>query len=256
LAVPTTPIEQHGEIWLKRDDTFEVNGVRGGKVRSCLALASVTPSPLGLVTAGARHSPQVHIVAAIGAHLGIGVNVHVPDGESTPEIDAADKLGAHVFRHRPGYNSVIVARAAEDARNMGEGWRLIPFGMETPVAVSETASEVPPELPEGVRRIVVPVGSGMSLCGILSGLRYLGEPGNVLPVLGVVVGASPERRLDTYAPMWRFDEHLTLRPAGVPYGKLVHAEVGGIELDPVYEAKCARFLEPGDLLWVVGKRTA
>ncbi len=29
---PVTPVEKHGNIWLKRDDLFEIAGVRGGKV--------------------------------------------------------------------------------------------------------------------------------------------------------------------------------------------------------------------------------
>jgi hypothetical protein len=46
-----------------------------------------------------------------------------------------------------------------------------------------------------------------------------------------------------------------LRAAGLDYHQ--HAPVaalGGLELDPVYEAKCLPFLRPGDLLWVVGRR--
>jgi len=246
-----TPIERHGELWHKRDDTFEINGVRGGKVRTCHAIASALPRPPGLITAGSRHSPQVDIVAAMGHALGLPVRVHVPTGDTTPEIAAAEALGAAVMRWRPGHNSVIVSRARVDAQACG--WRLVPFGMETFTAVAQTSQEVPLELPEGVRRIVVPVGSGMSLAGILHGMMVYRHP---VPVLGVVVGANPEKRLNTYAPIfWRL-KSVTLQRASVPYGKLVQATVGGVELDPVYEAKCAEFLQPGDLLWIVGKRTA
>jgi len=44
--------------------------------------------------------------------------------------------------------------------------------------------------------------------------------------------------------------------AGVPYSKHVHATLGGIPLDPVYEAKCAGMLQAGDLFWLVGHRDA
>jgi len=70
-------------------------------------------------------------------------------------------------------------------------------------------------------------------------------------VLGIVVGASPQRRLDRYVPGWR--GQCTLVPAGVPYSQHA-ASPPWLALDPVYEAKCVPFLEPGDLLWVVGCR--
>lgn len=31
-------------------------------------------------------------------------------------------------------------------------------------------------------------------------------------------------------------------------------ELGGVRLDPIYEAKCVPFLLPGDLFWCVGIR--
>ena len=35
----------------------------------------------------------------------------------------------------------------------------------------------------------------------------------------------------------------------------VHQErLGGLALDPYYEAKCVPYLRPGDLFWVVGRR--
>src|SRR5688572_1829354 len=105
-----TPIEWHDGHWVKRDDTFEFNGARGGKVRSCLAIATQEPQPLGLVTAGSRSSPQCHIVAVIGKHLGLPVRLHMPQGESTPEILAAEALGAVVVRHYPGRESVLKKR--------------------------------------------------------------------------------------------------------------------------------------------------
>ena len=121
--------------------------------------------------------------------------------------------------------------------------------MECREAVEETAGQVV-GLPEGIKRIVAPVGSGMSLAGILTGLK---RAGLAIPVLGVVVGADPVKRLDRYAPKgWRSMAELV--PAGVDYHAAVRAEVGGVILDAHYEAKCARFLKAGDLLWIVGIR--
>jgi hypothetical protein len=102
-------------------------------------------------------------------------------------------------------------------------------------------------IPQDVRRLVVPVGSGMSLAGILHGLS------GAVKVLGVVVGADPTRRLARYAP-WQWRWRCELRRAPWPYDKRIKARLGDLELDPIYEAKCLPFLEPADALWVVGIR--
>ncbi len=251
-----TPVERHDAlgIWIKRDDLYAVGGVRGGKVRTCLHLATRTPAA-GLVTAGARHSPQVEIVAHIAQHLGLPCRAHVPAGARTMELLSAQWAGAELVTHRPGYNTVIVARAREDAAAR-PGWVEIPFGMECREAVHQTATEVP-SIPDAVERVVMPEGSGMSLAGVLHGL---GEAGRAeMPVLGVVVGASPLKRLVSYAPAdWQ--KRVTLVPAGLPYGTpaprtQIAPETGPL-LDPIYEAKCLPFVRGGDLLWVVGVRGA
>lgn len=246
--VALTPVERGPEgIWIKRDDKFVVGGAPGGKARTCLRLAQAGTG--ALVTAGTRGSPQVHIVALIAAHLGREARVHVPKATETyPEVSLATRLGARVFEHTPGYNTVISARAREDAEETGGTH--IPFGMECREATEETAAQVA-NLPPDTERIVVPVGSGMSLAGILWGLQRAGRD---TPVLGVMVGASPLRRLERFAPPG-WEQQVDLVEAGQAYGE--HAPVTtwwDRTLDPFYEAKAAPFCQPGDLFWVVGIR--
>lgn len=249
-----TPVERIGRMWVKRDDTFVFAGSCGGKVRTCLqiAIAAQRGGKTTLVTAGSRQSPQVNIVAGIARELGMIARCHVPAGDMTPELRAASRAGAELVMHRPGYNTVIVRRAREDVWTDPSAVE-VPFGMETMHAVNNTAKQVR-NLPFGsFDRIVVPVGSGMSLAGILSGLHD--QDRHETPVLGVVVGADPEHRLDTYAPMWRW-MNLTLKKAPWPYHHAVLCDTigDGVVLDPIYEAKCGPFVEPGDLFWIVGRR--
>jgi 1-aminocyclopropane-1-carboxylate deaminase/D-cysteine desulfhydrase-like pyridoxal-dependent ACC family enzyme len=249
LAELVTPVQHLGGYLVKRDDLFTAGGSAGGKVRSCLALASSSPDAEGLVTSAARHSPQAAIVAGIARELGLPCAVVHPDaaGELTPELARAQQLGAELRAVRPGYNSVICARARELAAE--RGWLEIPFGMECAEAVKQNARQAR-ELPLDVPRIVVPVGSGMSLAGILTGMR---EAGNWTPVLGVMVGADRSGRLDKWAPGdWRTRARLV--HCGLPYAKGVDARIGDVELDPIYEAKALRFMRPGDLFWIVGRR--
>lgn len=256
--VANTPVERHGPIWLKRDDLFTVAGVHGGKVRTCWALATARPDITGLVTASSRMSPQAEIVANVAADLSIECHLFMPwtsRQPMTPIMIAAEKIGACFHMVRPGHNSVIKARAREFVayENAFGGQRLaeIPFGMECAYAVRLTAAQVGSALRVNPKRIVVPVGSAMSLAGILHGMR---RNGSLVPVLGVQVGADPSRRLDTWAPAdWR--SMVGLVPAGIDYHQPAPVtEFDGVPLDPIYEAKCLPFLEPGDLLWVVGRR--
>jgi 1-aminocyclopropane-1-carboxylate deaminase/D-cysteine desulfhydrase-like pyridoxal-dependent ACC family enzyme len=241
-----TPVERHGDIWLKRDDLYlSPGGAIGGKARSCAALAAAGTGR-GLVTAGAKSSPQVSIVARVGAALGLPVRVHTPAGVPGPEIVDAVAAGAVRVIQSPGYSNVVAARARADAERLG--WTLIPYGMDTPTAVVETAAQTA-NIPADARRVVIPVGSGMSMAGVIAGLR---ERGRTLEVVGVVVGADPRRRLGRYVPVW--PPWASLVAAGVEYDVRVTAAVGGVVLDPVYEAKVVPFLQPGDLLWIVGRR--
>jgi 1-aminocyclopropane-1-carboxylate deaminase/D-cysteine desulfhydrase-like pyridoxal-dependent ACC family enzyme len=250
MSPTITPLQQVGDFLLKRDDLFEVVGVCGGKARTCWSMAQGAP---GLVTGGSRSSPQIKIVAYIAKALGVPCRVHVPTGDLTPELRAAEAAGAVVIRDSPGHNTVIAARARDDDA-IGRGWRLIPFGMECPQAIQQTAAQatLTRDQQASVRRVVVPVGSGMSLAGILHGLA---QASFRVPVVGVVVGTDPVKRLDKWAPAhWR------------DLCSLVRTDVDGfqkpspvtrlrdVELDPFFEAKCLEFLKPGDLLWVVGIR--
>lgn len=240
-----TPVEDHGGVWMKREDLYTFAGVRGAKVRTCMMLAQrAADRGVGVVTAGARQSPQVNFVAQIAARIGVPCRAHVPSGALTPELVAAKSAGAEVVQHEAGYNTVIVARAREDAERLG--WVEIPYGMESPEAVTFTAPQVV-NIPTGVRRIVNAVGSGMTLAGILHGLD---EQGLDIPVVGVCVGHPPVDRLDRHAPAdWRDRVEIVNHPSEY-HDEAPVTVYDGVQLDPWYEAKCIDTLQPGDLLWV------
>lgn len=250
-AAPLTPVETINGVYVKRDDSFVAGGVAGGKVRTCLALAQ---GAQGLVTAGSRSSPQVNIVAHIARLLGIPACAHVPSGEWLPEVQDAHDAGCEIIKESPGHNSVIIARARANAQR--RGWTEIPFGMECTEAIRQTRGQVR-NIPKDIKRIVMPVGSGMSLAGILWGLQDAGLAH--VPVTGAVVGASPLKRLDTYAPSdWRHRVVLLTDPSE-DYHVGKPGMLGNIVLDPFYEGKALRWLQPyaGHLFWVVGiRRTA
>lgn len=240
-----TPVHKRGDYFFKREDLYSVGGVSGGKVRTCLFLAQ---DARGLVTAGSRSSPQVNIVAHIAKHLGIPARAHTPQGKLSAELVDAQTCGCEIVQHRAGYNSVIMARARADAT--ATGLTEIPFGMQCSEAVKQNRRQVH-NLPRGIKRIVIPVGSGMSLAGLLWGMKDCGFDA---PVLGIRVGADPRKQLDKFAPDdWK--DKVKLISSGNNYHSPAKESVfEGIELDAFYEAKCLTFLQPGDLLWIVGVR--
>lgn len=240
-----TPIMAVGDVWMKRDDFFAVGTARGGKVRSCLELSKGAE---GLTTAGSRASPQVNIVAQVAKFLGVPAAAHLPKGELSPCVKETAK-DIEIIQHKAGYNNVIVKRARDDAA--ARGWREVPFGMECDLAVACTRKQVG-NIPEGVKRIIMPVGSGMSLAGVLWGLK---DQGLTIPVFGVSVGADPTPRLDEYAPPeWR--EMVQIVKSDIDYHDYAPETIfRGVQLDPIYESKVIPFVQAGDLFWVVGIRS-
>lgn len=257
-----TPIEELHPFWAKRDDTFCYAGVYGAKARATLHIAKAAKAKgkSGLVTACNRHSLQAGIIAHVAAEQGLQcrvyVNKHVND---TPEMEFTRQAGADIIMSDCTFDSVPEQQANTFAQGFAtrEKWEFIPSGMCREDAVQLTADQVA-TIPAGVRRVVVTVGGGVTLAGVIRGLR---QAALSLPVLGVVVGRDPTRTLNTF--IGKHWGACTLADSGLNYEQhaadvMFPAEPGPyeqIELDKAYEAKCLPFLLPGDLLWIAGVRS-
>lgn len=248
MSTNLTPIENYNGLFVKRDDLFSISDVHGGKARSASFLIqyAISMGFTHIVTAGSRHSPQVEIVGSICRDYGLDFTAFVPQGELSEDISSLSDF-ATIYQVPFGRNSVIKSKAKAFSYNSHAF--LVPFGMECVEAVYQTASQVV-NIPAGVKRIVIPVGSAMSLCGVLTGLILANTR---VPVLGVSVGANYERVMKAYAPPG-WESFCTIIKSPLDYSVEVTASIGTITLDPVYEAKCIPFLLSGDLLWIVGCR--
>lgn len=247
-----TPVEYYENegVWLKRDDMFEIYGVRGGKARSAyqVILELLEQGYKTIVTAGSRQSPQCEIVSFICESIGVDCKLFMPFGGDTSVItNIKNNSHTEIIRVRPGYNNIIVARAREYAENRGCGY--VPFGMECARNVEVTSEQVR-NIPMECSRVVVPVGSGMSFSSIVTGMSKYGIE---KPLLGVRVGKDPTKIINEYAFGLDLMDYEIVE-SSVDYHEPVEAYVGGYNLDPIYEAKCSEFLKRGDLLWVVGHR--
>jgi hypothetical protein len=190
-------------------------------------------------------------VARIGEALGIPVRCHVaPSKELSDQERDAVAHGAELVKHNVGYLRTLVAKSRADAAER-EGWRHIELGLESDEYVETNAPQAA-NIPREASRVVVCVGSGNGLACVLHGLQRAGIS---VPVLGVRVGLDPEKLLDRRAPEgWRDVVDLVTSPLGFEE-RAPTTSIGGVELDPHYEAKCLPFLRPGDCLYVLARRT-
>ena len=244
-----TPVEKIGNWYVKREDKYQCYGLNGGKLRAAKVFIEKHADGLkGLVTAGASVSPQTLIVAKIAESLGIDCRIHIPKTlRLGREVYEAGKI-ATLIGHKPGYNSVICARAKKDAEK--HKYLYIPFGMDFIEAIEETAYQTY-NVPEHIKTIVCPVGSAMSLIGIKMGLL---NQERKIKVIGIVTGANPIRRIKKYAPSLKF----TLFYSNYNYHQPINEKIGELDLDEIYEAKAWNYVKnmsfDSPLFWIVGKR--
>lgn len=251
-----TPVEEINGYYFKRDDKFEIHGVKGGKARSAyqLILDGVNKGFADYVTAGSRMSPQCEIVSHLCEQMGLNAHLFMPSGKETSVLrNIANNKSSIVHKCKVGYNSVICSHAEKFAKE--NNFFYIPFGMECEANVEITKHQVQ-NIPQGIKRIVMPCGSGMSMISVIKGLEYYGR--TEIPVVGIQVGKDPTYNLNKflgYKDNLFGGHNYAIIKSPLDYHQAPDVTTFcGIELDPIYEAKCIPFLQKGDLLWIVGKR--
>lgn len=242
-----TPIQRVGDIHLKRDDLFQINGACGGKLRQAIAILKDTDAD-GIVGYGGRQSNTGLAMGVAAGYLKRIAVFHTAAGQPTTEMRATEESGAKVLKHKPGYLGVLKARATKYAKETG--W---PLGLlATSAAIKCTKLQVANLVGLPIKRIVVPVGAGYTLMGILYGLHDFGIH---VDVLGVTVGGgSAEVAIQQVARSLNPNIHVTYDRPKCRYETACDDTVGPVVLDPFYESKCVQFLQKGDLLWVAGNR--
>lgn len=246
-----TPIEKHNDIYVKRDDLYKIYNSQGGKARSAYQIISnaIQNGYNNFVTAGSRVSPQCEIVSDVCEGLNVHCHLFMPRGKDTSVLKhiSQNKL-SELHRTKVGYNSVICKWALDYA--VENDFYYVPFGMECKENIEVTQHQVA-NIPKEVKRIVVPVGSGMSFISICNGLE-LYEMYDI-EVLGVSVGKDVKKNIQKYlnAPHVKYK----IVKSDLEYHKEAKDYIiGNLELDKIYEAKCLPYLKANDCLWVVGKR--
>lgn len=240
-----TPVQFRAGCWVKRDDLWDEVGVaRGGKARTAgiVCRYAVGSSYRGIAVGVSRNSSVPGMLSRVAKYYGLELHVHTSTGKLPQVFLEAAENGAKIQQHSPGYMSVIQSRLGTHVEQ-DRGLLRLGLGLWLPQCplIEATAAQVA-NIPPDVRRIVMVVGSGWMFRGVLLGLSRLADPPQLI---GVCVGTRPNIDL----PVWAM-----LVDAGVPFLSGVVADFDGIPLDPTYEAKCRKFLQPGDLFWIVCHR--
>lgn len=251
-----TPIEKVNGIYVKRNDKYLIGGCNGGKAASAyqILLDAKNDGYVGAVTTGSRFSPQCEIVSNLCEMLDMQCILVMPSGPDTKVLTNIRKNKNSTIVHpKCAYQNVLNHHAtliAEDRE-----YCLVPFGMQCEKNVHLIAKQCE-NIPKEVKRIVMPVGSGMSFVGVLQGLIDFGRTD--IKLVGVQTGGNPEKIIQKFLPKaanmpdWKLKVFMPDATPSKRYDTKVSESIGDIKLDPIYEGKCKGFLEDGDLFWIVG----
>ncbi len=253
---PLTPVIDYGGWWAKRDDLAcasdreEYPG--GSKVRQYAAMIAASPAEAPMIVGcSADSAMQIYVAAAARQSGRLGIVYTARRQERTQATTYAAKY-AEVVEVAPGYLSQCRSAARSRGKDMGAVVRWDAAG-----AIEDAAAQVE-NLPAGVRRIVIPTGSGLTASGVLVGLCRAGRYDVGVLCLAVSTMASAVDIWDkalALLPEQPDLPRLSLRRAPQAYGEPVFAVLpDDALLDPYYAAKARGEVTAGDCLWVPGVR--
>lgn len=277
-----TPWENHNGLWFKRDDYFAplgYGGPNGSKMRQLIWYVNkFRAGKSHIVTGASIQSPQLSMSAIVGQHYGLPARQIVyskPDTvlrHENPRI--AYGFGAE-FEYASGpYNPIIQRRVADLTQEKSlvvEYGITVPHDKYDPESVRkfhEVGANQLSNIPDDVRRLIMPAGSCNSLTSVMLGL--LRDPKNVDELF--TIGIGPDKlpwmrarlqyiglNVDELPFRWR---HFSLHDTGFSkYSDHFKGEhYDGINFHPTYEAKMWRWLTQNNQLefddrtafWIVG----
>jgi hypothetical protein len=261
-------VQERDGRWYKREDLCSLPaGVNGAKLRACdhLIRRGVVNGATRVVSAASVLSPQNAMAAVLARRYNLSCTVVL--GGTSPSTAfqhrspaLAREYGADFDFIRVGYNPALQKRAEDIVKTDRRAYWL-QYGITTP------PDDQVANLPEGIRTLVVPFGSGNTAAGVLMGLNQH-RPRSLERV--VLVGIGPDRRrwlrdrfefMGVSLPSFR---HLDLHGTGyAQYSDKMPGQADGIVLHPTYEGKVVRYLDEKapdwwvrrdstTCLWIVG----
>ena len=268
-----TPVEDHYDIWYKRDDLFCPWGdVNGGKVRQAIELFATEEiqSSSGVIASVSVHSPTGPVISRVAEEYGKYCTIAI-GGTTEERLDKLPmmKLTKHfgadvkiVAGH--GMKTAINARVNEICEETG--YHNIDYSKhiyQNKDLMFDINAEQVVNIPDDLDVLVMSLGVGIQFACVLKGLKKYNK--KVKRIIGVQVGPDRRKLIDCYLnqnPLWEppFDLEYELVQYKSAYSKPEKQKVGSFYLDDIYEAKAHKWmLENIDLnqkilFWCVGRR--
>ena len=268
-----TPVEDHYDIWYKRDDLFCPWGdVNGGKVRQAIELFATEEiqSSSGVIAAVSVHSPTGPVISRVAEEYGKYCTIAI-GGTTEERLDKLPmmKLTKHygatvriVAGH--GMKNAINARVNEickenDYHNIDYSKHIY----QNRDLMFNTNGEQVVNIPDDLDVLVMSLGVGIQFACVLKGLKKYNK--KVKRIIGVQVGPDRRKLIDGYLnqnPLWEqpFDLEYELVQYKTAYSKPEIQKVNNFYLDDIYEAKAHKWmleninLNQKILFWCVGRR--
>lgn len=277
-----SPVQERDGRYYKREDLCALpSGVNGAKLRACdhLIRQGASQGRTRVISAASVLSPQSAMAAVLAARYGLGCMIVL--GGTQPRTAFKHKSPAVAREHGAdfefvgvGYNPVLQRRAGVLAALDPQTYWLR-YGITTPPDASarelrafhQIAADQVHNLPDTIKTLVVPFGSGNTAAGVLMGLNQH-RPRDLERI--ILVGIGPDRRawlaerferMGVSLPRYR---HLDLHGSGyATYSDSMPGQADGIVLHPTYEGKVVRYLDEKapdwwvrrdgtTCLWIVG----
>jgi hypothetical protein len=252
-----TMVQDTGLGWLvKRDDLAGFTSEdmpSGAKIRQYDAMIAASP-PEAVLAVGCRS------VSATQVYLGA---MHIRTGRPAYVCVAATRVESPstIWARNHGVNiRSVVSPGPNVYRKRMREW-LEELGApavkwDRRLACEDMAYQVK-NLPAGVKRIIVPSGSGLCAAGIAGGLLREGRED-----VQVVVGAVAGQAMTTCVERWVSDFFQPRDSYNIVHVKAPGSTnrpsffylPDGTQLDPYYAAKMIPLMQQDDILWAVGRR--
>ena len=250
---PLTPVSWFGSWCAKREDMACISTPEhpsGSKVRQYLEMAKAQPGAPMLVGASANSCMQVYVASASVQTKVPGI-VYIPARAKKSEAtEYCYQLGIEVNEVRPGYPSVYKKRSKERGQQLGSYVRWNPM-----FAAQDTVYQCQ-NIPEGIERVVVPTGTGLTAAGVLAGLAERGLI-NVSVFALATSTVAKEEKIKTLAEKLttKMLPKLNFTRLKQSYDKPGVAQLpDNTPLDPFYAAKALPYVQENDCLWLTGLR--
>ena len=266
-----TPVEDHYDIWYKRDDLYCPYGdVNGGKVRQTQKLFEKYSNMPGVIASVSVHSPTGPVISSVAREFGIPCIIAVggtkPENlDKLPMMRLSKHFGAEVrIVAGHGMKNAITARVNEICKETG--YHNIDFShhiYNDADLMFNTNGDQVENIPDELDVLVMSLGVGIQFACVLKGLKEYNK--KVKRIIGVQVGPDRRKLIDGYLnqnPLTepRFDLEYELVQYKSAYSKPEIQQVGDFYLDDIYEAKAHKWmlnnidLNQKILFWCVGRR--